>query len=89
MGLREILLLGAIFGVGYWYYENNIARGGPDLREAQWEINRKAMTECITREERLSTIAGNAGVTRNTSDVQLRCAEELNLFWEDGRWNSY
>ncbi|QFU76786.1 hypothetical protein EY643_14630 [Halioglobus maricola] len=89
MGLREILILGAIFGAAYWYYDDNFSRGGSDLREAQWEINRRAMADCMDRESRLATIAGNAGVTRNTSNAQGVCAEELGLYWEDGRWNSF
>ena len=89
MGLRELLIIGAIFGIGYWYYENHVMRGDGDLREAQWEINRKAMAECMQREERLATIAGNAGVVRDTSNVQGNCAEELGVYWDDGHWHSF
>ena len=86
--VRNLVILLAIAGAGYWYWSNR----GPDAREVaeleQLEENNRRMQHCVTREESLNAAAGLGGVGGIATDAKDLCAEKLGLYFIEGQWRT-
>ena len=84
--VRNLVILLAIAGAGYWYWSNR----GPDDRQTaelkQLDENNQRMQHCVTREESMNAAAGMGGVGSIATNAKELCAEKLGLYFAEGQW---
>lgn len=84
--LQRLIIIALVAGAGYWYwtgpYQNRV---NPDYA-TQLQNNEKAMSECI---KSTTYRAGVTGQGPGAESADAKCAEELGLYQEKGRWHSY
>ncbi len=89
MSLRDLIITIALLAGCYWAYLNFFQGQQGDYRDMQFMENARDIAKCVEREERLATIAGNAGLVADMSNIESMCAEQLDMYFEDGRWYKY
>lgn len=79
--LIPLLLVGA---AAYWYWTGPYQESKNPSYEQKLRQNEENLGRCMRAE---SYAAGATGEVRR--DPEIHCAEQYNLYREDGRWHSY
>jgi len=85
---RIIVLLAVLAGV-YWYWSGPYQDSRPGGLEEQLHENKKTMDRCIKRERSITAGAGMLGGDSGGGDPEKLCAQQHNMYMEDGQWLSY
>ncbi len=84
--LQRLVLIALVVGAGYWYWSGPYQeKVNPDYTR-QLDNNAAAISECI---KNTTYRTGLTGQGPDAESVEATCAEQLNLYEEDGRWHSY
>ena len=80
----RFLVICLLVGAGYWYYSGMYQQSAhPDYQQKLIK-NAENMRECMKRKE----YAARRTLT-NAGDLEEICAEQHNLYRENGQWHSY
>ncbi|NND67576.1 MAG: hypothetical protein HKN19_08315 [Halioglobus sp.] len=84
--LQRLIGIILVAGAGYWYwtgpYQDKV---NPDYAR-QLDNNDAAVSECI---KSTTYKTGLTGQGPDAASAEANCAEQLNLYEEEGRWHSY
>ena len=84
--LQRLIVIIVVAAAGYWYWTGPYQdRTNPNYA-TQLDNNDAAMSECI---KSTTYKTGLTGQGPNTDNVEATCAEELELYEDEGRWHSY
>lgn len=84
--LQRLIAIAMIAAAGYWYWQGPYQERINPSYETFLEQNKQRMAQC-TRGKAYQLGATGSGVDGEAAKKE--CAEELNVYWEDGNWHSY
>lgn len=85
---RILFLLAVLAGV-YWYWSGPYQDSRPGGRDEQLRENARKMKQCIQRERSVTAGAGMVGAASGVHDPEKYCAQQLNVYLQDGQWHSF
>ena len=85
----RFLILAAILAGLYLYWSGPYQDSRPGGRDEQLQENARKMKQCIRREQSITAGAGMVGADAGVPDPEEYCAQQLNLYQQDGQWHSF
>ncbi len=89
MSLRDLIISIVLLAGCYWAYINYFQGQKGNYQDMKFTENAREMRKCVEREDRLARISGNAGIIVDTSNIESMCANELGMYFDEGRWHKY
>jgi len=82
--LERLLTLAIIVGAGYWYWSGPYQERAHPNKDQKLQKITEDMQECM----KTKNYAAGRNL-KHAGDVETICAQQLNLYFEDGQWYSY
>ena len=87
--MKNLLILAAIIGIGYWFWSGHQADSTESLENDRLQQNAATMQRCINQEQRMQSVGALGGVADVGSsgvDAERLCAAKNGLYKRDGGW---
>lgn len=84
--LQRIIVLAALIGSAYWYWSGPYQEKTNPSYEAILKQNEENMGKCLRG---AAYKIGATGTGLDSSEAELQCAENYNVYELDGHWHSY
>ena len=87
--MGRTILLAAILAAVYWYWSGPFQDSRPGGRDDQLRENARKMKQCVQRERSVTAGLGMVGADSGGGDPEKLCAQQLNMYRQDGQWLSF